>query len=101
MANLNDLNRMAASQLGGAMAAPVKETPVTRLSDALARLRASRNLVGSVADKLVGERCEDEGCGTAGPLRSGIFGEIEDIADTISRLAGDIEYSASRIADRL
>lgn len=84
------------------MAAPIKETPISRLSDALGRLGKAEAQVASVTAKLVGDPSTNEGCREVSkPIGSGIFGSIEEMADGVAALAADIIDHASRIERRL
>ena len=104
MANLNEINSLSGSQVGGQFSqiGQTKETPVTRLSGALERLHKAEAQVASVTAKLVGEPAVDGACREASkPIGSGIFGNIEEMADGVAALAADIIDHATRIERRL
>lgn len=100
--------RFEGSYIGGAadtasaMAMAMKETPLTRLQEAVSLLDKAHARVAQVASKLIGERAsEDNPANSSVPDRPGILGSIEDLAAKVSYLAEDISADISRIERRL
>lgn len=77
-----------------------KETPFTRLDAAIERLREVSAAVAGMSSRLVGEPVPEgqQDRRDGGP---GLFGDIEEAADTINILADDIMTEVKRITERL
>ena len=80
----------------------VKETPLSRLSYAVEKLRKADAVVGETASRLVGERGPEPGDQAArAPVGSGFLGNIEELADSVSDLAGNILENIQRVERRI
>lgn len=81
----------------------VKETPLTRLSFAVDRLRKANAAVADAATILVGEQMTGGPANqmARAPVGSGMLGSIEELADSVTDIASDIVSNISRIQSRL
>jgi len=80
----------------------VKETALSRLANAVELLRKAEGLVSETSTRLVGASGPEGGAeALRGPIGSGIFGSVEELADNVTELASSIVSSIQRVERRL
>lgn len=101
MANASYDPNMDAEKAQGGNVGIVKETPFSRLGGAVERLRKAHAHVVGVAGKLCGENPPEATTTGQRVSGSGMFGGIEELADSIIDMAGEIIDHAERINRRI